>query len=101
MQPLLTSTREQILEQLRDLGPMAYGTLTPVFRGDPEVPTYFKLQVWKDGRNQTRHVKAEELPELQMRIGNRIQAEDLFEQFVRLAAEPASRVAYDVKKKRK
>ena len=94
-------TREQILDQLRSLGPMAYGTLTPVYRRGSDQPTYFKLQVWKDGKNHTRHVKARELADLQERIGNRVQAEDLFRHFLNLAVEGSSSTGSTAKKKMK
>lgn len=71
-------TSEQILEQLLSIGPMALGKLTPVYRNGGDQPTYFKLQVWKEGRNHTRHVKAHELADIQQRIANRCQAEELF-----------------------
>lgn len=93
--------REEILEQLLAIGPMAYGKLTPVYRNGGDQPTYFKLQVWKDGRNHTRHVKAHELPDLQQRIGNRCQAEELFRRFVSLkVAEPLAADEAAKKKRR-
>ena len=60
----IPSRQDEILTALRALGPMALGSLTPVFRGGSTIPKYFKLQLWKDGKNHTRHVRPEELPAL-------------------------------------
>ena len=94
-------TSEQILEQLLSIGPMALGKLTPVYRNGGDQPTYFKLQVWKEGRNHTRHVKAHELADIQQRIANRCQAEELFRRFVSLRVEEPPVAVEEAKKKKR
>ena len=95
------SRPDEILTALRALGPMALGSLTPVFRGGSTIPKYFKLQLWKDGKNHTRHVKAKELPELRARVEARIAGERLFAEFVQLRAQPIDARESVSKKKRK
>ena len=97
----IPSRQDEILTALRALGPMALGSLTPVFRGGSTIPKYFKLQLWKDGKNHTRHVKAEELPELRARVEARIAGERLFAEFVQLRAQPVDAREKVSKKKRK
>jgi hypothetical protein len=95
------SRQDEILTALCALGPMALGSLTPVFRGDSTTPRYFKLQLWKDGKNHTRHVKAEELPELRARVEARITGERLFAEFIHLRTQAVDAREHVSKKKRK
>ena len=71
------ATRESILQQLGAITLMRRGTLSEQFfeRITPDGRTvcygpYFKLQIWQDGRNQTRRVGADEAQILREDIDN-------------------------------
>lgn len=61
---------------------------------------YYKLQVWKDGKNHTRHVRPEEIPQLKDALDGYARFLDLTEQYAQLIlAQTRSRADQDVKKK--
>ena len=62
-----TPTPQAILQQIAAISTMETGKLSPyVPPGRPSsTAPYFKLQSWKEGKNVTRHVRSEHLPELQ------------------------------------
>lgn len=61
------TTPHSILQQIAAISTMETGKLSPyVPVGRPaSTEPYFKLQSWKEGKNVTRHVRSEHLPQLQ------------------------------------
>lgn len=59
--------KQQILRQIAAIAAMERGTLSAYSLADrPGVAgPYYRLQRWEHGKNQTRHVPAEEVPAVQ------------------------------------
>jgi hypothetical protein len=60
---------------------------------------YYKLQLWRQGKNLTRYVRAEEVPALRQAIANHERFEDLCQQFVDLTVAMGQETG-EVKKKK-
>jgi len=89
--PASKPTREDILEQLAALELMQRGTISEQYfeRQSHDGRTvrfgpYYKFQIWRDGRNQTRSVAAGEARTLREDIDNFHRFEDLCQQLARL-----------------
>lgn len=96
-------TAAQILAQIAQIQSMEVGKLSeyiPPGRSKDSGP-YHKLQAWQDGKNSTRHVRPEELPELQEALAGHARFRELTEQYAQLIiTQTRSRWEQDVKKKK-
>jgi hypothetical protein len=82
--------RDQILQQMARLDVMEEGSLKSEFRPSPgggQAGPYYKYQVWKDGRNVSRRVPAQEAPALEQAIANRQKFEQLAQQFAQVTVQ--------------
>lgn len=98
-----THAAAQILAQIAKIQFMEVGKLseyTPPGRSKESGP-YYKVQAWQDGKNLTRHVRPEELPQLQAALDGYAHFRQLTEQYAQLIiARTRSRLEQDVKKKK-
>ena len=96
------STPAEILTQIAQIQSMEYGKLSE-YRptGRPlDAGPYFKLQIWQEGKNQTRHVRPEEIPALRQGIEGYARFCELSGQYAQLiVAQSRSRPEEGVKKK--
>ena len=75
---------------MRQIEKMERGTVAEEYRArnvegvETKAGPYFKYQEWKDGRNQSRRVSAEEAASLRAGIAGRQQFEELAAEFVDL-----------------
>jgi hypothetical protein len=82
--------RTQILEQMAALDTMEEGSLKTEYRtshagGEAhQVGPYFKHQVWREGRNVSQRIPADQAPALDTAIAHRQQFEHLAAQFTQL-----------------
>jgi hypothetical protein len=78
-----------ILAQIAAIPAMETGTLSPyVPSGRPaSTDPYFKLQSWKNGKNVTRHVRSEELPQLRTALEGYARFCQLCEQYAQVMVE--------------
>ena len=75
--------RQDILQQMNSITVMERGKLCTQSRG-PTSPPFHKLQCWREGRNHTRYVPAEEIPALQEALAGHQRFQQLAEEFVDL-----------------
>lgn len=62
--------------------------------------SYFRLQIWKEGKNHTRHVRPEELPALREAVEGYARFRALTEQYAELmVSQTRVRLEEGVKKK--
>lgn len=82
--------RTQILEQMATLDTMEEGSLKTEYRTshaggeEHQVGPYFKHQVWREGRNMSQRIPADQAPALASAIAQRQQFEQLAAQFTQL-----------------
>jgi hypothetical protein len=95
-------TSAQLLAQIAQIQSMELGKLCeyrPTGRS-ADTNSYFKLQIWQDGKNRTRHVRPEELAELREALDGYARFQALVEQYTQLiVAETRARLEQGVKKK--
>jgi hypothetical protein len=90
MNPSQIRQREHLLEQMRAIEEMERGALAEEYRVRlvdgvaVQAGPYFKLQEWKEGRNQSRRVSAEEAAALRPAIASRQRFEGLAAEFIDL-----------------
>lgn len=92
----------QLLAQIAQIHSMELGKLSEVQRpGHPKGSgSYFKLQIWQDGKNHTRHVRPEELPALREAIEGYARFCALTQQYAQLIVhQTRTRLEEGVKKK--
>jgi hypothetical protein len=88
MNPSQLRQREHLLEQMRAIEEMERGALAEEYRVrtvngvEVKAGPYFKLQEWKEGRNQSRRVSPEEAVALQAGIAGRQRFEGLAAAFI-------------------
>jgi hypothetical protein len=96
------STPVQILAQIAQIPSMELGKLCayrPAGRSADAGP-YFKLQIWQEGKNLTRHVRPEELPVLREALEGYARFCALSDQYAQLiVAQTRARLEEGVKKK--
>lgn len=95
-------TPAQILTQMAQIQAMEFGTLSEYQRAgrSPDSGRYFRLQIWQDGKNQTRHVRPEELPALREALEGYARFQALADQYAeQIVTRTRSRLAEGVKKK--
>jgi hypothetical protein len=92
----------KILAQMAQVDVMEVGTLSeyrPPGRSK-DSPTYFKLQVWKDGKNRTCHIPADEVAEVRAALDGYARFQALSEQYVEeVVAQTRARREEGLKKK--
>ena len=81
----LTPTPESILQDIAQLRRLDRGSVS-VIRQGPDGP-YYNHQCYEDGRNVSRYVPAEQLPELQAALEGHRRFQELVEQYVQLVVE--------------
>ena len=82
-------TPERILQQIAQIKQMERGKLSAYhFKKRPgKTGPYYKLQQHLDGRNQTRHIRPEEVPGVRAALAGYRRFQALVEQYVRLMIE--------------
>lgn len=80
---------KSILEQIAAIPAMEIGKLsTYIPTGRPaSTQPYYKLQSWQKGKNVTRHVRSEHLPQLQAALEGYALFRQLCEQYAQLMVE--------------
>ncbi len=78
-------TPESILQQLAQIQHMDRGSVS-VIRQGPQ-GHYYNHQCYENGRNVSRYVPAEQVPDLQMAIQGYHHFQELVEQYVQLVVE--------------
>lgn len=92
----------QILAQISQIQSMEFGKLSEYQRSGrtKDFATYHRLQIWKDGKNDTRHVRPEELPALREAIEGYARFCELTQQYAQLIVDQTrTRLEEGVKKK--
>jgi hypothetical protein len=75
--------RQTILEQMGSITHMERGKLCAQSQG-PGAATFHKLQCWHQGKNHTRYVPAQEVPQVQAALAGHARFQQLAEEFVDL-----------------
>lgn len=88
------SEKTRLLEQIATIPAMARGKLSPHSSGRHQ-----KLQCWREGRNHTRHVPADELPAVQRALAGYAQYRQLTEQYADLVIQETRQNIAAAKKK--
>ena len=78
-------TPESILRQIAQIHRMDHGTVS-VIRQGPHGP-YYNHQCYENGRNVSRYVPAEQVPELEQAIEGYRRFQELVKQYVQLRVE--------------
>jgi hypothetical protein len=96
------SDPKSILQQIAAIATMETGKLSSyVPTGRPaSTDPYFKLQSWHQGKNLTRHIRAERLPQLRDAIEGYAQFRQLCDQYADLMVQ-RTRAAWDSDSKKK
>ncbi len=92
----------QILAQITQIQSMEFGKLSEYRHPErsKDSGSYFRLQIWKDGKNHSRHVRPEELPALREAIEGYARFRALSEQYAQaIVSQTRARVEEGVKKK--
>jgi hypothetical protein len=79
------STPESILQQIAQIQRMDYGTVS-VLRQGPRGP-YYNHQCYEEGKNVSRYVPAEQVPQLKEAIEGYRRFQDLVKQYVQIQVE--------------
>ena len=92
-----------LLAQIARIGAMEFGKLSeycPPGRSKDSGPCY-KLQIWQDGKNITRHVRPEELPALRLALEGHARLRTLADEYAGLVvSQTRARLREDSKKKK-
>ena len=94
--------KTHILQQIAAIDAMERGKLSAyIFKERPEGSgPYHKLQYWRDGKNHTRYVPADELPAVEAALAGYAQYQQLTEQYAQLViAETRQHIAGSKKSK--
>lgn len=97
-----TPTPQSILQQIAAIPTMEVGKLSSyVPSGRPaSTAPYFKLQSWKEGKNETRHVRAEHLEQLQAALQGHALFRQLCDQYAELIVQ-RTRAQWESESKKK
>src|SRR6267378_3004829 len=79
------TTPESILQQITQIQRMDRGTVS-VLRQGPQ-GSYYNHQCYEDGKNVSRYVPAEQVPDLKAAIADFRRFQQLVEQYVQLVVE--------------
>jgi hypothetical protein len=88
--------KQEILRQIAAIAAMERGKLSAYsFEDRPGLAgPYYRLQRWENGKNQSRHVPAEEVPAVQAALAGHAQYQQLTEQYAALViAETRQNIA--------
>ena len=97
-----SSEKAQILAQIVAIKSMEFGKLSEYqHRGRPKgSSSYYRLQIWCDGKNRTRYVRPEELPAIQEALSGHALFRELVDKYANLVvAETRQRMDDPAKKK--
>ena len=86
--------KARLLQEIAAISAMERGKLS-----DHTAGPYHKLQCWKDGKNHTRHVSADELPAVQSALAGYAQYQQLTEQYADLVIQETRQKIAGAKKK--
>lgn len=92
----------QLLAQIAQIDSMEFGKLSEYQRPERSKDSgpYFKLQIWQDGKNHTRHVRPEELPALRDALDGYARFRALTDEYAQqIVAQTRARLDEGVKKK--
>ena len=95
-----TQRRNQILEDMNSITRMERGKLCPLSRG-PGSPTFYRLQVWHQGKNSTRYVPIDEVPALKEALAQHQRFQDLAAEFADLTITMTRQTIPEDSKKKK
>jgi hypothetical protein len=93
---------KSILSQIAAIPAMEMGKLCPYVPSGRAASTqpYFKLQSWQGGKNVTRHVRSEHLPQLQAALEGYARFRQLCDQYAQVMVERTHQEwSQDIKKK--
>jgi len=95
------SQKRHILQQIADIPTMERGKLSCYSFKDRSGANgpYHKLQQWQDGKNQTRYVSAQEVPQVQTALEGYERYQQLTAQYANLVIEETRKGIADSKKK--
>src|SRR5216684_6436493 len=79
------ATPESILQQITQIQRMDRGTVS-ILRQGPQGP-YYNHQCYEDGRNVSRYVPPEQVPDLKEAIGGHHRVQELMAQYVQLMVD--------------
>jgi hypothetical protein len=79
------STPEAVLHQIAQIQRMDRGTVS-IIRQGPQGP-YYNHQCYEGGKNVSRYVPAEQVPDLQAALADFRRFQELVDQYVRLVVE--------------
>jgi len=91
-----------LLAQMAQIQKMELGKLCSYRRAgrSKDSDTYYRLQIWQEGKNHTRHVRPEELPALEEALEGYRRYCRLSEEYVRLVvAKTRTELEQGIKKK--
>ena len=97
-----THSPAQLLAEIARIQSMEFGKLSEYQRPgrSKDSTTYYRLQIWQEGRNITRHVRPEELPALREAIEGYARFCSLTQQYAQLVVQQTrTRLEEGVKKK--
>jgi hypothetical protein len=79
-------TKADLLAQMARIQLMERGKLSPHTIHDRAAPAapHFKLQCWEQGRNLTRHIRAEQVPLVEEALAGHAQFQALVEQYAQM-----------------
>jgi hypothetical protein len=98
--PMPSSPKSLLLQQMAAITCMERGKLStyrPKGRAADAGP-YHKLQHWQDGKNQTRHVSADELPQVEAALAGYEKFEELTGQYAEVVIGETRAAIADSKK---
>jgi hypothetical protein len=95
-----TSPKSALLQQIAAIPTMERGKLsTYIPKGrSADAGPYHKLQHWENGKNQTRHVSAEELPQVQAALAGYDKFAELTGQYADIVIDETRAAIADSKK---
>lgn len=89
--------RQEILREITTITRMERGKLCPQSRG-PGTASFYKLQCWHQGKNQTRYVPPAEVAAVQEALAGHDRFQRLAAEFVDLTVTQTRAAAADAKK---
>ena len=96
------SEKAQILAQIAAIKSMEFGKLSEYqHRGRPkDSSSYYRLQIWCDGKNRTRYIRPEELPAIQEAIDGHARFRELADKYAAIVVAETRRRMDDPAKKK-
>ena len=97
-----SSEKAQILAQIAAIKSMEFGKLSEYQHRDrpKDSSSYYRLQIWCDGKNRTRYIRPEELPAIRDAISGHALFRELVDKYATIVvAETRQRMDDPSKKK--